>query len=1336
MKRNSNLSKLMIAIAIIICNISLAYSQDDWEIMPSGVNSNITSIFVVPNHQEIIYAVGNNSLIIKSLDSGKTWINLTSPVACQFKTVFFINEEVGFAAGSGGYLIRTNNGGISWSAQNSNANSSTIYSIAFFDNVNGIWVGDDGKIKYTMNGGTSWVTPFNSDFTQKLQSIEILNLNHAYIVGENGLIAKTADKGFHWTTLRPGDKSYNLMDIAINQNESMLAVGTSGTALVSYDLGLNWMYVNTNTTNSLNSCEITPNGAIFYAAGSGSKIIRSDNKGIDWMDISPDSLFDINTICFNQSLNGYAAGTKGFIMRTTTGGNGDLIPSLTLTAPEENSVWVRGETLKITWEAQAITSFYISYSIDNGTSWTFIDSVSNADFYNWVVPDLPSALCKIKITNKTNDIIDILDGNFTIFRPSIRLLSPNGGEHWVFESNHDILWENAQGNNVKLEYSADNGKNWNLIIASTPSAFNKYTWTVPLNPTDSASIRVSDVTNTKDSDISNNVFKIKGIKLTSFTDGAKYLFYTNQEITWKSVGLDQVNIYYSTNNGVNWNLIASNVAASLGKYSWKIPNTPSSECLIKLIDPKNSIYNNQNNTPFTITGVLLTSPQKGDILQSGTTANILWEAANIEILGLQYTINDGAEWITINSAVPADSGSYHWIVPKANSTARLRILDFDNYNVYDVGQPFYIISDKGIIVSYPNNGDTLSVGSTYNIQWAAANVVNLNIYVSTDKGQTWTIVAENIDATLRSYSWSVPASLNGSTECQVKLTDSENSEVFGISDGLFRISDTYYQVPIHWRYEELTGANSSVVLPSNINPAINNVALQNGDAVGFFYIVNGGIKSAGYGIWNGTNLGVTVWGDNPRTEEKDGYYLNEKYLVKVWDAQNGIEYDVTCRYSSGPDFFFDNNISIISEFITHITQRIWLPGKVWSMFSSNLIPVDPDIKKIMQNVQVDMDYMKNENGEIYDPRENINNIHNWKPTHGYKIAMFDTTYLDIKGIPAIPNQNPTFLQPGNWFIISYLPQMSLDIDWALRSLRNDLSSDSNSSIVMVKNTKGEIYYPNYGINSFTAFQPSGEDGKLNPGEAYLITVNKSDTLIYPRNSTSTPDTLSIPIIKQRTQNSETKYYRPLSKSTGSSSVFVLSNDKFSFGDEVAICSFSGQIYGSASVINGKAVVTIWGDNPITTEKEGADENESLTMKYYSISNNKEFLLDIISIHDIVSNKSIDNEITYNENQLYEINSMIGQPLDLKNEIEKNEIMIYPNPAVDYISINCYIDKSDKYSVRIYNINGEKIKHISTDVIPIGNYQMEIDITNLQSGTYILKIENSEMSYSKEFNIFR
>jgi hypothetical protein len=73
--------------------------------------------------------------------------------------------------------------------------------------------------------------------------------------------------------------------------------------------------------------------------------------------------------------------------------------------------------------------------------------------------------------------------------------SPNGGESWAGNSEHNITWTNTGDTvyaNVKIQYSADSGVTWTNISASTANT-GSYAWTVPNSAAGTYMIKVSAV---------------------------------------------------------------------------------------------------------------------------------------------------------------------------------------------------------------------------------------------------------------------------------------------------------------------------------------------------------------------------------------------------------------------------------------------------------------------------------------------------------------------------------------------------------------------------------------------------------------------------------------------------------------------------------------------------------------------------------------------------------------------------------------------------------------------------------------------------------------------------
>ena len=91
--------------------------------------------------------------------------------------------------------------------------------------------------------------------------------------------------------------------------------------------------------------------------------------------------------------------------------------SITVTSPNGGENILGGSNYNITWVAQNTDSVKIEYSSDSGTSWNpVINSFLNTGTFNWNVPKIASANCKIRISKTTNPLnYDVSNYLFSIY---------------------------------------------------------------------------------------------------------------------------------------------------------------------------------------------------------------------------------------------------------------------------------------------------------------------------------------------------------------------------------------------------------------------------------------------------------------------------------------------------------------------------------------------------------------------------------------------------------------------------------------------------------------------------------------------------------------------------------------------------------------------------------------------------------------------------------------------------------------------------------------------------------------------------------------------------------
>ena len=105
---------------------------------------------------------------------------------------------------------------------------------------------------------------------------------------------------------------------------------------------------------------------------------------------------------------------------------------------------------------------------------------------------------------------------------------------------------------------------------------------------------------------------------------------TTYNITWSSTSLDMVWMRYSTNGGSSW-INIDTVSASSQSYSWTVPNTPSTNCLVKICD-KDGDPCDQSNNSFIIMAMpaspSLSSPGNGATSIGINPTHLAWNASS------------------------------------------------------------------------------------------------------------------------------------------------------------------------------------------------------------------------------------------------------------------------------------------------------------------------------------------------------------------------------------------------------------------------------------------------------------------------------------------------------------------------------------------------------------------------------------------------------------------------------------------------------------------------------------------------------------------------------------
>jgi len=175
-------------------------------------------------------------------------------------------------------------------------------------------------------------------------------------------------------------------------------------------------------------------------------------------------------------------------------------PTVTLTSPVSDEQLSIDETYEIKWSASdnvGVSSISLKYTTDGETFTEIASGEDNDGTHQWVVPNIVSDTVQIWLiaSDAASNQGATVSGYFSISdrtAPSVSLTSPNGGETWMAESQHDITWsatDNVEVVSIDLFYSTDAGNNWLNITKDEPND-GTYLWTIPYNLSSKCKVKV------------------------------------------------------------------------------------------------------------------------------------------------------------------------------------------------------------------------------------------------------------------------------------------------------------------------------------------------------------------------------------------------------------------------------------------------------------------------------------------------------------------------------------------------------------------------------------------------------------------------------------------------------------------------------------------------------------------------------------------------------------------------------------------------------------------------------------------------------------------------------
>lgn len=558
--------RIFVTLFAVLCITAMGYSQVfDWEWQnPLPQGNNLVKVVALSPTNVLIF--GNTSVILRTDNGGSSW-SIKHPDTLQrnILSADFVDQNIGYLSGQSGLLMKTVDGGHTWQYLDG---SVTVHmnDIDFFDADTGYAVGASGTMIKTTNGGTTWSNVTNP-VTVAINTIFIQSPNNVFMATASGTsprVNRSTDYGATWVEITPGGLTQTVWDIFfISQTHGWVATQNGGRVYRTTDSGTTWAETQVDPLIVPNTVKFKDTQTGFVTNNNNGNVYKSTDGGATWAPIAATTVRQ-NGFDFNGSTI-WTAGNAGTMTKSTDDGTNYTELHSAVTTQQIRKIHFFNDLFGVAAGGSTSTSLNIgevSKTTNGGTTWEVLPFNFGRIVYAFAAP--------------TENIWYAATGVNKIFKTT------DGGVTWVEQTSPlpgtTALWSMAfadvntgyiGGASGSLIKTTDGGTTWTQITNSGfPS--NQTIFDIGLQPDGSVTIVGGSATAIKSTD--------GGTTWTPMFVGAAGTYfaikYKDQNIGF--IGAGSKNLARTTDGGATWVLcnlpdqIAS--SASFWSFGFGFPN--------------------------------------------------------------------------------------------------------------------------------------------------------------------------------------------------------------------------------------------------------------------------------------------------------------------------------------------------------------------------------------------------------------------------------------------------------------------------------------------------------------------------------------------------------------------------------------------------------------------------------------------------------------------------------------------------------------------------------------------------------------------------------------------
>lgn len=271
------------------------------------------------------FTAGGYGTVMKTSNGGLTWTVLNTGTTDELTGIKFTDTLNGWTISKTGKIFHTNNGGASWNLQYADPDTSYLTGLAFTSSLHGCVVGGgfqggSARALTTWDGGLTWIP--NILFPDSLgykspTDVCFADSLHGWFVADGG-IYRTLDAGATWNLQRQFGSFVWLSSLSFPDTlHGWIGDVYSNSLFKTSDGGQTW---------ASKPFQLTPAKVCFvdsltgYVAGVdywGGRVKQTTNGGQKWTNSTTLGMNYLYGMGFSDQNNGWVAGTSGAIFKTS-----------------------------------------------------------------------------------------------------------------------------------------------------------------------------------------------------------------------------------------------------------------------------------------------------------------------------------------------------------------------------------------------------------------------------------------------------------------------------------------------------------------------------------------------------------------------------------------------------------------------------------------------------------------------------------------------------------------------------------------------------------------------------------------------------------------------------------------------------------------------------------------------------------------------------------------------------------------------------------------------------------------------------------------------------------